>query len=141
MKPFIKTLGYGLGLALACLPLTACVGGSGGYGPEAGWSARSYDGWYDGFYGDIYDGYWGSDNNFYYRQHSRDPYRRGDRSHFQRGDRAPDPRFQRIEGQTREPQPGMHLPRYPKQTRPPPKRHDEKMGHDKPPKDARHNPG
>jgi hypothetical protein len=113
MGSLISRIGMVCGLALVSLPLGACVqddyrsAGYGGY----------YDGWYDGYYGPIYDGYWGTDNYFYYRNSARDRYIRGDRNHFYRGDSAPDKRFQRFEGRTRQPSRGMQMPNYPRQDR------------------------
>ncbi|WP_353228302.1 hypothetical protein [Novosphingobium sp.] len=73
-------------MALASLPLSACVGE---YGPGMGIGYDSgpyaYDGYYDGYYGQVYDGYWGDDNAFYYRRGDGDrEYRRGDGGHFAR---------------------------------------------------------
>ncbi|MBS0387763.1 MAG: hypothetical protein JSR15_04715 [Proteobacteria bacterium] len=106
----------GLGILLTSLPLAGCVTDGYTYGVGMSWSSYPYDGWYDGYYGQIYDGYWGTDNYFYFRQHDQDRYyRRGDSNHFMRGDAAPDPRFHRFEGQTRQPPPGTRMPKYPRQ--------------------------
>lgn len=112
LHAFVKS---GTALALSALALGGCALGSYGYGVGSTWASNSYDGWYDGHYGSIYDGYWGTDDNFYYRRNEQDNYRRGDRTHFQRGQTAPDPQYQRLEGQTRQPRPGMRMPRYPGQ--------------------------
>ena len=103
----------GFALALISLPLAACVDGGYGYGVQSTWVSNPYNGWYDGHYGSIYDGYWGTDNNFYYRQNEHDGYRRGNHNHFQRSEAAPDSRYQRLEGQTRQPPQGTRMPRYP----------------------------
>lgn len=117
MAGLITRMGTVCGLALAGLPLSACVEDGYGYGVGSTWYGSSYDGWYDGAYGPIYDGYWGTDDYFYYRQNERDHYRRGDRNHFHRGDRAPDGRFHRFEGRTRQPSRGTQMPNYPRQDR------------------------
>lgn len=113
MKRSITRIGLGLGLALTSLPLAACT--EDGYSSSVGstWYSNRYDGWYDGYYGPIYDGYWGTNNYFYFRQNDRDHYRRGDRRHFYRGDRAPNSRFRRFEGETRQPPPGTRMPNFP----------------------------
>ncbi len=115
MSNAIRNARAAIGIALASLTLAGCVGD--GYNDRTGstWASPAYNGWYDGYYGSIYDGYWGSNNSFYYRQSERDQYRRGDRRHFQRGEIAPNPRFQRFEGQTRQPQQGVRMPQYPRQ--------------------------
>ena len=73
-------------MALASLPLSACMGEYGsrvGVGYDSG--PYAYDGYYDGYYGQVYDGYWGDDNAFYYRQRAEDrEFRRGDERHFAR---------------------------------------------------------
>lgn len=101
-------------LAISALSLSACVDGGYGRGVDSSWASQPYTGWYDGHYGPIYDGYWGTDDHFYYRRNERDNYRRGDRSHFNRGEGAPSSRHYRLEGQTRQPQRGTRMPRYPK---------------------------
>jgi hypothetical protein len=110
LHAIVKT---GLALALACLPLTACVDAGGSYPPRLAWTSQPYDGWYDGYYGPVYDGYWGTDNSFYYRRNANDRYRRGDRNHFQRGKTAPSQRHRRLEGRSLEPAPGSRMPHYP----------------------------
>lgn len=113
-------------LALASVPLAACVDDGYNYGVGVGWRSYPYDVWYDGYYGPFYDGYWGTDGFFYYRQFEHDRhYRRANRGHFRRdGDHfyrdrptVPDPRFRRYDGRTRQPPQGTRMPRYPRDDR------------------------
>jgi len=107
-----------LGLALATLPLGACVddGYRGGGVISVGYP---YAGWYDGYYGSIYDGYWGSDNYFYYRLTPQDrAYRRDLRYHFRRDGTRPSPTYRRFEGTLRSPPQGTRMPRFPRDQRP-----------------------
>ena len=109
-------------LALAAVPLTACVDDGYSYGVGAGWHSYPYTVWYDGYYGPFYDGYWGTDGFFYFRLNDRGRFRRAERYHFRRdGDHyyrdrpnVPDPRFRRYDGQTRQPSQGTRMPRYPR---------------------------
>jgi hypothetical protein len=63
----------------AVIGLSACGGGYGYYGAEAG----PPDVYYDGFYGPYNDGYW-ADDGFYYRDRGGH-FQHGDSAHFQRG--------------------------------------------------------
>lgn len=113
MERSITKFGMGLGLVLAIMPLAACTEGGYGYGVGSTGYSSGYSGWYDGYYGPIYDGYWGSNNYYYYRLSDRDQYRRADRKHFYRGDRAPNTRYQRFDGQTRQAPQGTRMPYHP----------------------------
>ena len=74
-----------LSLALAALPLTACVD----------------------------DGYWGTNGLFFYRSSERKrSYRQGGRDHFRRGgDVQPGGRFRPMQGNTRPPR-GARMPHF-----------------------------
>ncbi len=99
-------------LALASMPLAACVGG---YGMQVGYGAQpyAYDGWYDGSYGPIYDGYWGTDNYFYYRHaEGEGAYVRGDRAHFAHQAPQGPHNYQAIHGTTA-PRQGVRAPHFP----------------------------
>lgn len=104
----------GLSLALAALPLTACVDDGYGYGGVRVGHGYVYDGYYDGYYngyyGPIYDGYWGNNGYFYYRRdQSERRYRRGDRDHFRRSGEHPGGNFRPMQGKTRPPE-GARMP-------------------------------
>ena len=101
-------------LALASVPLSACMGDY-GYGGRVAYESGpyAYDGWYDGAYGPIYDGYWGSDNNFYYRHgEGEGAYVRGDRNHFARQAPQGPHNFQPMHGTTT-PRQGVRAPHFP----------------------------
>lgn len=118
-----------LGLALAALPLGACVDDGYRWGGVVSVS-YPYNGWYDGYYGSIYDGYWGSDNYFYYRLNEREKtYRRDNRYHFRRDGTQPSPTYRRFEGTMRSPPQGTQMPRFPREQRPD-KRQDNRRDRD-----------
>ena len=73
-----KTL-LAAGALSALIALSACGGGYGYYGAEAG----PPDVYYDGFYGPYTDGYWANDG-FYYRG-GDGGFIRDENHHFQRG--------------------------------------------------------
>ena len=98
-------------VALAALPLTACVGDGYDGGLYVG-AVFPFDGYYDDYYGSIYDGYWGSNGYFYYRRGEHDrAYIQGNRDHFRRGGDIPGGRFHPIQGTTR-PQQGARMPHF-----------------------------
>ena len=113
MKHSITRIGLSLGLAIACLPLTACMEDGYNYRVGSTWYSSPYDVYYDGHYGPFFDGYWGVDNYFYYRNNDRGNYRRGNPSHFRRQAVPLDKRFRRYQGQTRQPSRGTRMPNYP----------------------------
>jgi len=102
-------------LALASLPLSACVadygfGGPAVYGPEP----YAYDGWYDGYYGPVNDGYWGDDGYFYYRHGDGDrAYVRGDRTHFVHQAPQGPHNYQPLHGSV-SPRQGVRMPHFPR---------------------------
>ena len=97
-------------LALAAVPLSACVEDGYTYGMGMTWRSYPYDVWYDGYYGPLYDGYWGTDGYFYYRLQDNDRhYRRGDNGHFRR-----EPRYKQYDGHSQEPPHGTRMPNYPR---------------------------
>jgi hypothetical protein len=104
----------GLAIALAALPLTACV--EDGYGSGGlFWSSYPYSGYYDDYYGSIYDGYWGTDNFFYYRRSDQDHrYYRDQQQDFRRGGAMPGGNFHRHEGTNEQPRRGTRMPHFPR---------------------------